>query len=59
MINVQGGYTRKDKTLILVIISSYELTSLVQMIHQVDPKAFISTQPVKHVYGNFKKKTIA
>ncbi len=59
IINVQGGYTRKEKTLIMVVISSYELTNLTQMIHQLDKNAFIITQPVKQVIGNFKKKTIA
>lgn len=59
LINVQGGYTRKDKTLIKVVISSYELTSLHQMVNEVDPKAFITIMPVKQVFGNFKKKTIA
>lgn len=59
LINVQGGFTKKDKTLIKVVISSYELTSLTQMVNQIDPKAFIITQPVKQVFGNFKKKTIA
>ncbi|MBN3490910.1 YitT family protein [Acholeplasma equirhinis] len=59
MINVQGGYTKTDKTMIVVVISSYELTSMIQMINQVDKKAFIVCSPVKAVYGNFKKKTIA
>lgn len=59
LVNVQGGYTRKDKTMIKVIISSYELTTLTQMVNIIDPKAFIITQPVKQVFGNFKKKTIA
>ncbi|VEU82938.1 YitT family protein [Acholeplasma hippikon] len=59
LVNVQGGYTRKDKTLIKVVISSYELVSLTQLVNHVDPKAFIITQPVKQVFGNFKKKTIA
>lgn len=59
IINVQGGYTRKEKTLIMVVISSYELINLTQMIHQLDKNAFIITQPVKQVIGNFKKKTIA
>lgn len=59
LVNVQGGYTRKDKTLIKVVISSYELTVLAQLVKQVDPSAFVITQPVKQVLGNFKKKTIA
>ncbi|MFA7417920.1 MAG: YitT family protein [Acholeplasma sp.] len=59
LINVQGGYTKQDKTLIKVIISSYEFTTLHQLINRLDTKAFIIVTPVKHVYGNFKKRTIA
>jgi len=59
LLNVKGGYTHKEKTLLKVIISSYELTILTQLVHQVDQKAFIVTQPVRQVIGNFKKKTIA
>jgi uncharacterized membrane-anchored protein YitT (DUF2179 family) len=59
LINVQGGYTKQEKTLIKVIISSYEFTTLHQLINRLDSKAFIIVTPVKHVYGNFKKRTIA
>ncbi|WP_025725613.1 YitT family protein [Acholeplasma granularum] len=59
LINVQGGYSKQDKTLIKVIISSYEFTTLHQLINRLDSKAFIIVTPVKNVFGNFKKRTIA
>jgi len=59
LMNVQGGYTKEDKTLIKIVISSYELTTLHQLINRLDSKAFIIVTPVKHVFGNFKKRTIA
>lgn len=59
LVNVQGGYTKKDKTMIKVIISSYELPMLQQRIMSLDAKAFVIVQPVNQVFGNFKKKTIA
>ncbi len=59
LMRVEGGYTHKEKTLVMVVIASYELTTLTQMVQLVDPKAFMLTKPVKQVFGNFKRKTIA
>lgn len=59
LMHVQGGYTKKDKTMIYVVIASYELTMLTQMVKEVDPKLFMIVRPVKQVIGNFKRKTIA
>ncbi len=59
LINVQGAYSHHDKTMVYVIISAYELHALIQMIKQQDDKAFVTTTPVKNVFGNFKRKTIA
>ncbi len=59
LINVQGAYSHHDKTMIYVVISAYELHALVTMVKGVDETAFITTSPVKNVFGNFKRKTIA
>ncbi len=59
LMKVEGAYSHYEKTLIYVVISSYELHTLVQMVKRVDPNAFVVTRPVKNVFGNFKHKTIA
>lgn len=59
VINVKGAYSHHDKTMIYVVISAYELHSLIAMVKTVDESAFITTSPVKNVFGNFKRKTIA
>ncbi len=59
LINVEGGFTRKPKTMIVVIISSYELANLKEIVLRIDPNAFIIVRPAKQVIGNFAKKTIA
>ena len=56
---VEGAYSHHEKTMIFVVISSYELHTLIGLVKQVDPQAFIVTRPVKNVFGNFKRKTIA
>lgn len=57
--SVRGAYSKKEKISIFVVISSYELHTLSQLVQQLDPKAFMITRPVKQVIGNFKRKTIA
>jgi len=59
LMKVEGAYSHHEKTLIYVVISSYELHTLVSLVKSVDPNAFIVTKPVKNVFGNFKRKTIA
>ncbi|HCB67307.1 MAG TPA: hypothetical protein DEP70_07220 [Acholeplasmataceae bacterium] len=59
LMKVEGAYSKLEKTLIFVVISSYELHTLVSLVKMVDPDAFIVTQPVKNVFGYFKRKTIA
>ncbi|MFA6801252.1 MAG: YitT family protein [Acholeplasmataceae bacterium] len=59
LIKVEGAYSHHEKTMVYVIISSYELHQLSEIIKKIDPHAFVVTTPVKNVYGNFKHKTIA
>jgi uncharacterized membrane-anchored protein YitT (DUF2179 family) len=59
LMKVEGAYSHKEKTLMYIIISSYELHMLMTVVKRADPQAFIVTQPVKNVIGNFKRKTIA
>lgn len=55
---VQGAYSKKEKTMVMVVISSYELSKLRKLIKDFDPNAFMITQPVKSIQGNFARKTI-
>ncbi|MFA5719447.1 MAG: YitT family protein [Acholeplasmataceae bacterium] len=54
----KGAYSKDEKSLLMVVISAYELTSLKRLIQNVDNQAFVIVEPVRHVYGNFAKKTI-
>lgn len=59
LIKVEGAYSNHEKTMVMVVISNYELESLIEIIKEVDIKAFVMAKPVKNVVGNFKKKRIA
>lgn len=52
-----GGYTGQDKDLIYCVISRLELPKMIDIIHEIDPKAFVSVVDVHEVYGGrFRKK---
>ncbi|MBM7452901.1 uncharacterized membrane-anchored protein YitT (DUF2179 family) [Acholeplasma morum] len=55
---VEGAYSHQEKTMVMVVISSYELSKIRKLVQDFDPKAFMITQPVKTIQGNFKRKTI-
>lgn len=59
LVSVRGGYSKSEKTMVIVIISAYELEQLIELIKVVDEKSFIIAKPVSKVIGNFKRKTIA
>lgn len=56
---VEGAYSTHEKTLIMCVISSYELQQMTDIINAIDNHAFVIAKPVKGVIGNFTKKRIA
>lgn len=56
---VEGAYSHHEKTKIMVVISSYELEMITELIKRVDAQAFVVAKPVRDIVGNFKRKTIA
>ena len=52
-----GGYTGADKDLIYCVISRLELPKMLDIVKEIDPKAFVSIVNVHEVYGGrFHKK---
>lgn len=46
-----GGYTGQDKDLIYCVVSRLELPKMLDIIKEIDPKAFVSVVDVHEVYG--------
>lgn len=59
VINAMGAYTHSEKSILEIIISSYEMHRVIDDAKRIDPGVFITVSPVKRVVGNFKRKTIA
>jgi len=51
VLKAQGWYTKKDKNVLLIIISKPQLPELSRVIKETDPKAFMSVTQTSSVYG--------
>ncbi len=58
MENVYGGYTDTPISLVVSVITKYELLLLKDAISAVDKQAFINVQPTSEIIGFFKKNPI-
>lgn len=58
LLPAKGAYSKNDKSILLIVISAYELEPIKKLIYESDPSAFVTVEPVRHVYGNFTRKTI-
>lgn len=58
-LKAQGAYTHMDKSVLETVVSSYEVGQVIEDAKRIDPGVFITVSPVKMIFGNFKKKTIA
>lgn len=51
-----GAYTNETSHILYIMISKYEVEQLKEIIHRVDPKAFIIFNEGSSVIGNFEKR---
>ncbi|MED4129534.1 YitT family protein [Shouchella miscanthi] len=49
--NGYGGYSKKEREVIYVVVRSYRLFYLKKLVHEIDPNAFIVVHNVKDVSG--------
>lgn len=57
-IRCEGGFTDKDHWLLLITVNTYELRSLIAIIRDVDPKAFMTINSVGRIVGNYYQKPL-
>lgn len=51
-----GAYTSENSHILYIMISKYEVEQLKEIVHRVDPKAFIIFNEGSRVIGNFEKR---
>jgi uncharacterized membrane-anchored protein YitT (DUF2179 family) len=58
LVDAVGGFTGAKRTIITMVISSFEVNSVVKEVQLEDPNAFIQVVPLSQVYGHFFMKPI-
>lgn len=51
-----GGYSRQEKILTYCVVNKFEMAKLKELVHSIDPKAFLVTEDVHEVEGVRVKK---
>ena len=51
VLKAQGWFTRKDRSVLLVMLTRQELSNLSKVVNNIDPKAFLSVSAAAGVYG--------
>ncbi|OYP54769.1 hypothetical protein CG709_01615 [Lachnotalea glycerini] len=52
----KGAYTNEDTTILVTVISKYEIARLKRIVYDIDPNAFMIMSSRLDVYGNFEKR---
>ena len=46
-----GGYSNADKTIIYFVVNRFQISRMKNLVHEIDPKAFVSVMQVNTVWG--------
>lgn len=52
----EGAYTKKTSYILFVLVSKYEVSQIKQIVHRIDPEAFMIFTEGCSVDGNFEKR---
>lgn len=58
LMDAKGGYSGKEKQIIIMIVSSFEVSRVVSVVRKADPHSFVSVTSLVQVYGNFFIKPV-
>jgi uncharacterized membrane-anchored protein YitT (DUF2179 family) len=53
-----GAYHRKERSVLEIVVLTYEVASYIETAQKIDPNAFISVVEVKIIRGKFNKRAI-
>lgn len=51
VLKAQGWFTRRDRSVLLILLTRQELSNLSKVVNAIDPKAFLSVSNASGVYG--------
>lgn len=53
-----GGYSKQDMNILYTIVSSYEVTDIIYLLKEIDPKVIINAYKTERFYGGFYQKPL-
>ena len=59
LIDAKGGYSFQDKSVLLTVFYQFEEQKLINLIFEIDPKAFITFKHISSFKGRFRIKALA
>lgn len=54
-LNAKGGYSNKEKSMIYFVLNRYQIIRMKEIVHDVDPAAYITISEVADVFSNNNK----
>lgn len=54
-IDCKGMYTKEDKGMLLIVVSSREINKLKEIVADIDKNAFVIVNDVREIQGNFRR----
>lgn len=54
-LDAKGGYSNKEKTMIYFIVNRYQVVRLKELVHEIDPQAYITISEVADVFSSNNK----
>lgn len=58
VVNAKGAYSGKDRLIIYLVISTYELKQVLSFIKEIDPESFVNVTSLQQVVGRFYVKPV-
>ena len=56
MIEARGGYSGKEKAMIYFVVNRYQIIKMKELVHDIDPNAYITISEVADVFSNNHNK---
>jgi len=58
VMNGEGAYTQESRSVLMMVVSSYEVYIALQTLHEADPFAFTNVLQSTQIQGNFERKIV-
>lgn len=55
-IHAKGGYSDEDKTVVYFVVNRFQVSKMKDIVHRIDPKAYIAISDVADVFSKHDKK---